>query len=220
MSPPQTPCYARGVSEPLRPGVPSARPRGALRVALLVVLVLAAALSLLGQPRIIAAVRQGALPPEWLLVAPGLFVVFVVVSVVDVVLLARRRGFMSGRSLLQVAFSLAFLAMLTPQAYFEYRARKAPPVTSPRLLEELAQSRDARVRALVMEVAGARVSEAGTAALLTRGLDDVDPLVREAAVRAVAHATGTPLEGEDRLEAARRLVEAWRAKEAAEAAQP
>lgn len=208
------------MSEPIPPGAPSARHRSALRVALLVVLVLAAALSLLGQPRLIAAVRGGELSPEWLLVAPGVFVVFVVVSAVDAVLLARRRGFMSGRALLQVGFALAFLAMLTPQAFLEYRARKAPPITSPQLLEELLVSRDARVRALVVEVAGYRVDEPEAVALLARGLDDPDPLVREATVRAVAHGAGTRLEGGDRLEQARRIVEGWRAKEAADPGHP
>ena len=202
------------------PDAPTARTRSALRVALLLVLVVAAALSLLGQPRIIAAVRAGELPAEALLIAPAVFLVFVLVTAVDAALLARRRGFMSGRALLQVGFALAFLAMLTPQAFLEYRARKAPPVTSPALVVQLLDSRDARVRALVVEVAGHRIPEPAMAEILARGLDDADPLVREAAIRAVAHAAEVELEGDERLLQARGLVQRWRAKDAATGEKP
>lgn len=188
---------------------PSSRPRAALRVALLVILVMSTALALLGQPRLIAGVRTSGLSPEWLLVAPGLFVLFVLVTGADLALLARRRGFVSGRSLLQVGFALAFLAMLTPQAFFEYRTRKASPLTSDALLESLVQSRDARVRALVMEAAGGRAPGVGMGRLLKQGLRDADPLVRDTALRAVERLQEAPLEGSDRVQDAMRIISGW-----------
>lgn len=190
-----------------------------MRVVLLVALVCAAAFALLGQPHLVAEVRAGKWVPESLLIAPSLFSLFVLVALADTVMLARKRGFLSGRSLLQVGFALAVLAMLTPSAFFEYRARKMPQVNPAELLEQLIQSRDARVRALVMEVAGFRHPEARMQDFLARGLEDSDPLVQEAAVRAIAIAAATPLEKPDRVEKAREVVQGWRAAGANNASQ-
>lgn len=174
-----------------------------MRVVLLVALVLAAAYALLGQPRLVGAVRAGQWEPEWLLLAPFLFLVFTLLAVVDAVRGARRRGFVSGRSLLQVGFALAVLAMLTPSTWYEYQSRKAPPGASEAMMEALSRSRDARVRALVVELAGTRLRSPQMRRLVEKGLDDADPMVRDSALRTLAEAEGISLEGEDGLEQAR-----------------
>lgn len=198
------------VSARVSPAIPSARPRSAVRVVLLLVLVCAAAFALLGQPHLVTQVREGRWLPEALFVAPALFSLFVLVTLADTLILARKRKFLSGRSLLQVGFALAVLAMLTPSAFFEYRARKAPQVNPTELLIQLAENRDARVRALVMEVAGYRLPDAQMQDLLGKGLEDADPLVQEAAVRAISATLATPLENRDRFEKARETVRKWR----------
>lgn len=181
--------------------------RGALRIALLVALLLSAAFALLGQPQIVAAVRGHQLPAEWLLLAPVLFLLFVVMTLVDAVVVARRRGFMSGRALFQVLIALGFVAFLVPQAYGEYRARKAPPTMSVALLEQLSRHGDARVRSVVIDLAAYRSEQQELAPLMLRAFDDKDPMVRDAALQAFQRRYGAsaPVEREQ----ARRIVEGW-----------
>lgn len=176
-------------------------------MALLIALLLSAALALLGQPRIVAAVRHHEVPAEWLLLAPGLFLLFVLITAVDAALVARRRGFMSGRVLFQVLVALAFVSFLAPQAYGEYRARKAPPTTSVELLEQLSRHGDARVRAVVVDLAGYRTEQREPALVLLRGLDDKDPKVREAALLAFQRRWGgtAPVGPEE----AREIIQGW-----------
>lgn len=182
--------------------------RGALRVALLVALILAAAFALLGQPQVVSLVRAGEVRPEWLLLAPLLFFVFVVLTGVDALFVARRRGFLNGRALFQVLLALGFVAFLAPQAYSEYRARKAPPTTSIELLEQLSLHKDARVRAVVIDLAGYRAEQRDLARLLLRAFDDRDPKVREAALQALQRRYGAsaPIAPEDARAIARRWL--------------
>jgi hypothetical protein len=185
--------------------------RSAVRVALLVLLVLSAGAALLLQPRIIVAVRDGSLTAEWLLVAPGVFSLVVIASAIDTAMLARRRGYASGRALLQLGFVVAFVAFLLPQAWSEYRARKAPPPTSVELLDKLSKSRDARVRAVVMDLAGFRGQASAVGSVLERGLDDKDPMVRAAARGSIERRAGEPLSDETDARA-KELVREWAAE--------
>jgi hypothetical protein len=183
--------------------------RSVVRVSLLVLLVASAAAALLLQPRIIVAVRSGGLTPEWLLVTPGIFSLVVFASAVETALGARRRGYLSGRALLQLGFVVAFVAFLLPRAWSEYRARKAPPVASAQLLESLAKSRDARVRAVVMDLAGFRGQTGDVAEVLERGLNDRDPMVRATARGSVSRRANELLEEADH-ERALELARSWR----------
>lgn len=180
--------------------------RSALRVALFVALILAAAFALVGQPQVVAAVRASELRPEWLLVAPVLFFIVVVLIGADAFYLARRRGW-NGRALLKVFVALGFIAFLAPQAYGEYRARKAPPSTSMQLLDQLATHKDARVRAVVIDLAGYRANQRDLGRLLLGAFNDKDPMVREAALQALQRRYGAsaPLS----LDEAREIAERW-----------
>jgi hypothetical protein len=179
-------------------------------VALLLFLVPSPAIAQQGQPRVFAAVRGGELPAEGLLVAPLLFTLFVIITAIDAAFLARARGYLSGRALLQVLLALAFVAFLVPQAYDEYRARKAPPSASPAMMSELVRSRDARVRSVVMELAGFRGPPQEVSDLLARGLRDSDPMVRSAALNAVSRLSGEPLEDPERAQA---ILRGWGVRE-------
>jgi peptidoglycan/LPS O-acetylase OafA/YrhL len=165
---------------------PSARARARTRILLFVVLAVAAAVILFVQPQVTSRVREGDLAKEWLALGPGLLVAAFIAALLEVVRSARRRSRAWGKGFVQLGFAGLVFAFVATQSVFEYRARAAPPATSAELLEKLARSRDARVRALVMEVAGARPSSANLDALLELGAKDKDPMVRAAAARARA----------------------------------
>jgi hypothetical protein len=180
-----------------------------LRRALLVLLVLSAAAALLVQPRVVAAVRTDTLDVAWLVVAPAIFALVVVLAALDTWRTARRTGFFRGPSVLLIALCVAFLGLLLPSTFSEYRARTSPPAEPARLMA-LLKHKDPRVRALVMDAVGWRPGPPEDAApLLAVGLDDKDPLVSEAAVHAVANKAGEPLAGAQGLERARALVTGW-----------
>lgn len=187
-------------SAPTRPR-PFGPPRSTLRRVLLVVLVAVGVVLLLGQPRLVEAVRAGDLGPNALLAGPIALLVLVLFLAADAAVLASHRGRVSGRSLVQLVVAVGFLAFLGTQTYWEYQARRAP-VDHDLLLESLASSQDARVRALVLEVAGLRPSrQASLDRLILVGLDDKDPMVRAYALSAASRRAGRDF-GDD-VEAAR-----------------
>lgn len=182
-----------------------------LRAAMLVALVLSAAAAFFVQPRVVAAVRAEQLDAAWLAAAPALFLLVVVVAALDAWRLARRRGYFRGPSVVALAACVAFLGLLVPNTVSEYRARTSPPSSSAAYLEALLKSRDPRVRALVVEVAGLKEGLKEAPELLERGLLDADPLVVDAATAAVEHRSGAPLEGPDAARRALEIVRAWKA---------
>lgn len=182
----------------------------AFSVTLLVALLSSAALALFGQPWVVARVRDEELPAAALLVAPLCFSFVVVVAGLDAWRAARRRGWFSGRALVQLACAAAFLGLLLPETVHEYRARTAPEFGSLDLLEKMMRSRDPRVRALVVENAGYRHgADAEVALVLRAGLEDKEPRVREAARAAVERRTGRELSGDPGMAEARAIVGAW-----------
>lgn len=181
-----------------------------VRVPLLFALIAAAAAALFVQPRVIAAVRANELEAIAVAVAPAVFLVVVLLVAVDAWRVARRRGYFAGRNLLVLGACVAFLGMLLPGAFEEYRARTAAPIASTSHYEALLASKDARVRALVMEAAGYRpVPSSEVKDILARGLGDADPLVVEAALAAVEHRSGSLLEGPEAPARARAILESW-----------
>jgi hypothetical protein len=180
-------------------------------VPILAALLLSAAAAFFVQPRVIEAVRADRLEASWLLAAPALFALVTVLAALDAFRIARRRGYFRGPSVVALAACVAFLGLLVPNTFAEYRARTSPPAASTALYADLLQSRDPRVRALVMEVAGLRGGESSAVAdLLQQGLDDSDPLVVGAAVSAVEHRAGVPLEGATAATRAAEIVKTWR----------
>lgn len=192
--------------------VRASRLSSTLRRVLLVVLVLSAAAAFFVQPRVVTAVREQELSTGWLVVTPSLFSLVVVVVVLDMWRLARRRGHFRGPSVVALAACVAFLGLLLPDTWAEYQARTGPGVGAGEHDRDLLRSRDPRVRALVVELAGFRPGpHADYAEVLLRGLDDPDPLVVRTAVAAVGQRAGTYLVGPDAAARARATVESWRA---------
>jgi hypothetical protein len=210
------PLRAAGPAGGPGPGIPTDGRRGPpptpLRVTIFLALVLSAAVAFFVQPRVIAAVRAEELAAAWIVAAPAVFSLVVAIAALDAWRVARRRGYFRGPSLVAIAASVAFLGLLLPNTVSEYRARTTPPLDAAALHERLLQSRDPRVRALVMEVAGLKPGSSDEpAALLARGLVDPDPLVVRTAVAAVEHRAGVPLEGPDAVARAQEIVKTWQA---------
>ena len=180
-----------------------------MRVTLLVLLVLSAVGGLLVQPRVTAAVRGSVLEAAWLAVVPGLFGLLIVVVALDTWRSARKRGFFRGRSVMLVAVCVAFLGVLIPRTFSEYRARTSPPAQGARLATMMAH-KDPRVRALVMDAVGWRPGAVDDdAPLLVLGLNDKDPLVVEATLQAIRQKSGEALTAGDALGRAHELVKVW-----------
>ena len=191
-----------------RPAGPAAD-RTAFRLPLLAALLVAAGAALLAQPRVVEAVRADHVSPAWLAAAPAVFALVVVLAALDAWRGARRRGHFRGPNVVAVAAAIAFLGLLLPDAFSEYRTRTSPEDATARDLALLGH-RDPRVRALVMEALGYRPGPADRVADgLKRGLADPDPLVVEAAIHAVAHRAGVVLEGPDAVARAAQIVASW-----------
>ena len=184
--------------------------RTALRIPLLMALLVSASAAFFLQPRVIAMVRAEKLPALALIAAPAAFAIVVVIAALDIWRQARRTGYFRGPNVVMLAGAVAFLGLLLPDTVEEYRARTSAPVDSVAHYDALFLSDDPRVRALVMEVAGFRPgANDAIAALLVKGLDDGDPLVELAAIRAVAHRAQAPLEGPDGKSKAREIAVSW-----------
>lgn len=197
----------------MAPAEPTHQPepdrRAAFRLPLLAALLVSAGAALLAQPRVVEAVRADRLDPTWLAAAPAVFALVVVLAALDAWRGARRRGHFRGPSVVAVAAAIAFLGLLVPGAFSEYRTRTSPGDVVARDLALLGH-RDPRVRALVMEVLAYRPVAAGQVKdALGRGLADPDPLVVEAAVHAVSHRAGVALEGPDAPARAAQIVASW-----------
>jgi hypothetical protein len=88
-------------------------------------------------------------------------------------------------------------------------------------LSLLLRSQDARVRALVVEVAGTReLAPADAAELLQRGLEDNDPRVQEAALAAIEKRAGRAFPPAVRSEEARKSIDVWRTSPSTSPAHP
>jgi hypothetical protein len=158
-------------------GEPTRRIRTARVVVMFVVLVVGAVI-LLGQEAVIERVRAGSASADTLLYAPTLFLLLAVVVAGDAILWAVRRRFFTGRALLQVVVALVLAAFVGSTTWRELQARRVPLLLADETLSLLFVSNDARVRALVVEVAARRgVDDPALEGILRRGLDDKDPLV-------------------------------------------
>lgn len=170
-------------SDPI-PGVPvEARP---LRIALYVLLALAAAAVLFLQPALAGAVKRGALPGFWLFLPMALYGAFLLAYAVDRLLLVRRRGYPAGKAFFQVTFGVMFVLLLMPSTIADFNARKGKGVRR-YLLHP-----DAGVRVLAIEALGYRGLDDARPhmGLLTDRLEDRDPRVRDSATRVLSKWSG------------------------------
>lgn len=148
-----------------------------------VIVALAALYVLFIGPYVTERVRLEAISPEWLWCAPIVLVVVLFWLVQDLVRQRNKEGFYLSRALVRLAFAAALVALLMPTVFSEYRTRTTQSLEGADALVKLARHRDARVRALVMEVCATRGNKARP--IVEKGLKDRDPLVQKAAALAL-----------------------------------
>ncbi len=155
----------------------------ALLAALLYLLLLASAALALWARRF-----PEALPQQLELMAPALFLVFVVVFALYRLKLVRARRYPAFKAFFQIGAAALFFTLLLPRAKNRYEG-------SVEGVEALLADSDARVRTLAAEVAGYRPDGARYGPLLVRALRDRDERVRDQAHRSLVRLNGSDLGG-------------------------
>jgi hypothetical protein len=159
----------------------------------LYLLLVASAVLALGSRRF-----PGAFPPPLEVIAPTLFLVFLVCFAVYRLVLVRVRKYPASKAFFQIGAAALFLTLLLPEAKSRYDA----PVDD---LEALMTDGDPRVRALTAELMGYRADGGSHAPSLIKALRDDDERVREQAHRSLVRLAGEDL-GPGQTESSR---QAW-----------
>ena len=177
------------------PGPPPRGRLGPARLALYVLLSVAAAATLFGQPAVEQAVREGRLPRASLVLAPALLAAFIVLFALYRFTLVRAGRYHAGRAFGQVGLMVLVLALALPGSLDRWRAART--VRAVDLARHLA-SVDAEERALAAELA--RHRERGEAlrhvSRLVALLEDPSPEVRRQARASLLSLAGSDPAGE------------------------
>jgi len=144
-------------------------------------LLLASAVVALGTRRF-----PGAMPPALGIIAPLLFLVFLVSFAAYRLVLVRARKYPASKALFQIGAAALFLPLLLPTAKSRYDA----PVDD---LEVLLTDDNPQVRAVTAEVIGYRADGVRYAPLLLKALKDPDAKVRDEAHHSLVRLAGEDL---------------------------
>jgi hypothetical protein len=152
---------------------------------------LSASAMLFLRPMLIRWVRRGEIAPEVLWLPAIIFFISMLLYCWTRVGLSHPQNRKVAWLPFQVGFGLVLLLLVIPGQLREYRTRKTPPPSTEIGMKTLFQSKDARIRALVLNAAVC----SGTTPqqlhdMLRLGLDDTDPMVQETSVQAVERITG------------------------------
>ncbi|MBI2378544.1 MAG: HEAT repeat domain-containing protein [Deltaproteobacteria bacterium] len=156
-----------------------------LRVVLYVLILLAAASTLVVEPAIAGAVQRGAVSARWLFLPIGVFLAFMLAFAADRAWLVRRRRYPAGRAVFQIAFGVLFAFLLLPSTLSSYRSRPMAP--NGRLL----QHADPEVRAAAVYALGFDAPTRDSVERVVARLDDEAPIVRRAATAVLARWSGS-----------------------------
>ncbi len=159
----------------------AARRFGPALAVVLYLLLLATAALALGTRRF-----PGVLPPGLEVIAPSLFLVFLVCFALYRFVLVRAKKYPASKAFFQIGMATLFLTLLLPAAKNRYDA----PVDD---LEVLLTDDNPRVRAMAAEVIGYRADGAKHAAFLVKALRDPETRVREQAHRSLVRLAGEDL---------------------------
>ena len=166
-----------------------AKEQSPLRQILMAAVLLSAGAMLFLRPMLIKWVRAGELAPEILWLPAIVF--FVALLSYTWARGATQSDKKTAWLPFQVGFGLVLLLLVIPGQLREYRARKTPQPMTETGMKALYQSKDARIRALVLNAAVCSASTPDLLHSLVRlGLEDPDPMVQEASVQAVEKLTG------------------------------
>lgn len=167
------------------------------------------ATTLFARPAITEAVRQGRIDSLFVLLAPGLFAVFLTLFVITTGLFQKR--LQPRMSLMAFFFGALLLAVIVPETMREYNTRLTSGVASSAFFQDMLRSKDARVRALLVMSASCTTNSTDEwSQIIQVGLSDRDPLVREAAKYALDNRNIHHIKNDnDSLNENRGIVNTW-----------
>lgn len=177
------------------PGTPPRRPLRVLRLVLYVLLLVSAAVTLIGAPMIEQAVREGRAPRIALIAAPTLLASFIALFAVYRYALVRAGHYLAGKAFVQVGVMVLVLTLVLPGSLERWRSAGA---VRPVELSRHLQAPDAETRALAAELARHREPSDAYHYVprLIELLDDPSPEVRRQARGSLVALAGTDAGGE------------------------
>lgn len=156
------------------------------RLLVSILLVVSGAFTLLSRPTLIEMARKEEIDSWLIFLGPGFFAFFLLLF--TLMLFINRGRKIRTLSLVAIFFGSLLLAIIVPDSLREYRARNASTLHNFACLKDFLKSQDARIRALLVMSASCTTSnDKEWSHVVEKGLEDKDPLVREAAKYAIQH---------------------------------
>jgi hypothetical protein len=185
------------------------------RVILHILLIATAAVALVGRPYVLDAVSKGVLEPYAVLIGPAAFAILLILFMLDAGarVFSKQPGKKKPRfGFAPVLLGMFLVALLLPSSIHEYKERTHAEDKKPRdYLLELANSKDLRVRTLVMSAASCQnewTPELVT--ILERGLNDKEAPVQKSAKNAIAARLGLTFSPDETgTKEAKAALKAW-----------
>ena len=152
---------------------------------------LSASAMLFLRPMLTRWVRRGEIAPEVLWVPAIIFFISMLLYCWTRVGISPQHNRKAAWLPFQVGFGIVLLLLVIPGQLQEYRTRKTPSPSTELGMKALYQSKDARIRALVLNAAVCgSASPQQLHDMLRLGLEDTDPMVQETSIQAVEKITG------------------------------
>ncbi len=190
-----SPWFIGGMARAAPPGTSPRRvPRG-LRVALYVLLIVSAGVTLVGAPAIEQAVREGRAPRIALIAAPGLLASFIALFIVYRFALVSAGRYLAGKAFVQIGVMVLVLTLVLPGSLERWRSAGA---VRPVELSRHLRAPGAETRALAAELARHRDPSDALHYVprLIELLEDPSPEVRRQARASLVALAGTDAGGE------------------------
>ena len=174
-------------------------------------LLLTSAVILLGRPYLVEQIRQENLNAGWIIAGPLLFGILFLIYIFDEINRRKNSPTKPGLPMRSFVFGLLILVFLLPSSLREYKTRHASQINTMEFLKELLESKDARVRTLVMMSTTSQLeSKQQWAELIEKGLTDPDPMVQSAARIAIEQRIGVQLDVGHSVEDMKIILNDWK----------
>jgi hypothetical protein len=171
---------------------------------------LSASAMLFLRPMLTRWVRRGEIAPEVLWVPAIIFFISMLLYCWTRVGASPQQSRKAAWLPFQVGFGLVLLLLVIPGQLQEYRTRKTPPPSTELGMKALYQSKDARIRALVLNAAVCgSASPQQLHDMLRLGLEDTDPMVQETSIQAVEKITGNQFDRKDTIDVVQQSLDGF-----------
>lgn len=174
-------------------------------------LLLTSAIILLGRPYLVEQIRMENITPGWIIAGPILFGILFLIYIFDEINRKKSGSTKPELPMRSFIFGLLILVFLLPSSLREYKTRQAAPINTLEFFKELLESKDARVRTLVMmSTTNQLKSKEQWAELIEIGLSDPDPMVQSAATIALEQRIGIQLGVGHSVEEMKIILNDWK----------